>query len=280
MNNKYDAAIVLAEATQRPVEGDNFVVLPSIGSTMDVIDEAISARKPNNYMAIALEQTKGRGSTDVVTGSPRKWSSGKGNAMFSQIVVLRPGEYGQEIELVAALANRETISGFLRGLGIKAESKFPNDVLVRGKKIAGHYVPPAYNEPSGGKVNLGIGTNIRLTPPDQIATGTCLHDHGAWNVGIGMYLRTFSIQFNHQLQLYRAMGFNYVLKRLGYQNDGEKSIHAQIIESGKQITGAYGGFVAKGDHVYMRLREPGRPEHEIHLRNMRILTKGPQANYD
>jgi len=100
-----------------------------VGSTNDWAKELAELGAPEGTIAIAETQTAGRGRLG------RKWISPKGGLWFS--LILKPKIKPMEtVKLVflAGLAVAETIRELY---GLRAETKWPNDVLVDGLKVCG-----------------------------------------------------------------------------------------------------------------------------------------------
>ena len=100
-----------------------------------------------NSVAAALSQTKGRGRFN------RKWDSGLGG-LYMTIVLEEKPEIVKYLTFIAALSVRKAI----KNLGIDPRLKWPNDVLVDGRKICG-----ILTETYSGKENfalIGIGLNV------------------------------------------------------------------------------------------------------------------------
>jgi len=110
----------------------------------------------------AKRQTAGRGRQG------RTWVSPEGNMYLS--ILLRPKCTPREAgaySFVAALAVFDTIKAFVPG--IEAEIKWPNDVLVGGKKICGILLETNLDEER--KVDwlaLGVGINVVSHPDDTL----------------------------------------------------------------------------------------------------------------
>lgn len=140
----------------------------SIGSTNDEAMRLARDGAAHGTVVCAREQTAGRGR------HARHWHSPVGNLYAS--LLLRPdappGKAG-ELSFVSALAVADTVDRFLPD-GVRAELKWPNDVLVRGAKIAGILLE--YAEPA---VIIGIGLNIRHVPSETSYPVTSLTDRGA-----------------------------------------------------------------------------------------------------
>ena len=106
---------------------------------------------------VALEQEAGRGRQG------RTWVSAPGNFYGSTLVRLHPGDPpAQTLSLAAGLALLETIDVAVPGQALSL--KWPNDVLLGGKKLAGILL-----ERSGDRVAVGFGINLATAPalPDR-----------------------------------------------------------------------------------------------------------------
>jgi len=117
-------------------------------------------------IAVAEEQTEGRGRLG------RTWEAPAGTSVLVSILLLPEVEAPKlpELSLVAGGAVAEAIAEVT---GLEPAIKFPNDVLVGGRKVAGILA-----ESSEGRVVLGIGVNANQTleqlPEDVQAQPTSL----------------------------------------------------------------------------------------------------------
>lgn len=139
-------------------------VLGTTPSTQDMVRNLADTGEPEGLAIQALQQTKGRGRHG------NQWSSPMGNLYMS--VLLRPAcradKVGQ-MAFVVANALSETLDDFLEE-GHKKTLKWPNDVLVDGKKISGILLESKID--SHGRVDyliVGTGLNI-FAPPDGAAS--------------------------------------------------------------------------------------------------------------
>ena len=106
---------------------------------------------------VALEQDAGRGRQG------REWVSPSGNFYGSTLVELRSGDpQPQTLSLVAGLALIEAIDASVPDQALML--KWPNDVLLLGRKLAGILL-----ERSGNRVVIGFGVNLAFAPdlPDR-----------------------------------------------------------------------------------------------------------------
>ncbi|HWI22109.1 MAG TPA: biotin--[acetyl-CoA-carboxylase] ligase [Baekduia sp.] len=123
------------------------VHLRQTGSTNDVARELAIAGAPHGALVTASEQTAGRGRRG------RSWTAPAGRALLAS-VVLR--DMPQLLTLRAAVA-------VARVCGDDAQIKWPNDVLVGDRKVAGILC-----ETQGGEdwAIAGIGINVAVDPAD------------------------------------------------------------------------------------------------------------------
>ena len=137
---------------------DELHFYPSIGSTNDRAKELAEAGAPEGTLVVADEQTAGRGRAG------RSWFTPPGAGLaFS--VVLRPSE-AKPVDMgvwtaLGALSTRDALSH----LGLTSDIKWPNDVLLGRRKVAGVLAEAAWQGETAAHVIIGIGVNVR---PDSV----------------------------------------------------------------------------------------------------------------
>ncbi len=128
----------------------------SVTSTNDVLREAARSGAAAWTVALADEQTAGRGRQG------RQWLSPPGNLHLS--VLLRPEVSAERLGLVP-LAAGIAAARAARDCGAEALLKWPNDVWVGGRKLGGILVE-AHSSSSGVEdMIVGCGMNVALQPP-------------------------------------------------------------------------------------------------------------------
>jgi BirA family biotin operon repressor/biotin-[acetyl-CoA-carboxylase] ligase len=138
-----------------------------VKSTSDWAKKLAKIGAEEGTVTVAETQIAGRGRLG------REWDSPRGGLWFS--VVLQPKlEVGEAAKLVfvASLAVAEVLH---EKYGLRTETKWPNDVLVKGKKICGII---AEMNTKGGRVNyviLGIGVNANFRPNDVLPDLVKIH---------------------------------------------------------------------------------------------------------
>jgi BirA family transcriptional regulator, biotin operon repressor / biotin---[acetyl-CoA-carboxylase] ligase len=128
------------------------------GSTNTVARELAGAGAPHGTVVTADEQTAGRGRQG------RTWTAPPGSALLYS-AVLRPIEERHAVlPLAVAVAVCETAE-VLRP-GIECQVKWPNDVHLVGRKLAGILIEA---RPQDGWAVLGVGLNLSVTEfPEEI----------------------------------------------------------------------------------------------------------------
>lgn len=129
---------------------------PVVGSTNDEALRLAEAGAPEGALVVADAQSAGRGRAG------RGWHTPPGTALaFS--VILRPGVgHLSRVALLGGLAAAEAIEAVA---GLRATLKWPNDVWVNGRKVAGVLAESSLQEATVAHVVLGVGVNVNAGPP-------------------------------------------------------------------------------------------------------------------
>ncbi|HEU4975330.1 MAG TPA: biotin--[acetyl-CoA-carboxylase] ligase [Baekduia sp.] len=121
--------------------------LRATSSTNDRARELAAAGAPHGALVTAAEQSAGRGRQG------RTWSAPAGAALLMSLVIR---DASPLLPLQAAVAVAEAC-------GPAARIKWPNDVLLDGRKVSGIL---AEGRPSEGWAVLGIGVNVAVRPDE------------------------------------------------------------------------------------------------------------------
>jgi len=149
--------------------GQRVIYYPTLTSTMDVARSEAQQGAAEGTTIVADEQTAGRGRLK------RIWMSPRGSVALS--VILYPAvAYLPYLTMLASLSVVHTIEAVT---GLKAEVKWPNDVLINGKKVCGILVESDVRRNVVGYAIIGIGLNVNLRLadfPDILPIATSLSD--------------------------------------------------------------------------------------------------------
>ncbi|MCU0726585.1 MAG: biotin--[acetyl-CoA-carboxylase] ligase [Planctomycetes bacterium] len=136
------------------------------GSTNDLARELAGRGAPAGSLVLAEEQTAGRGR------GRRRWHSPPGLGLCFSLV-LRPRSPLRSAALLQAAAAVGVAHGIMKLTGRPLTLRWPNDVLMNGKKLAGTLVEAIDVEPAEAALVAGIGLNVNQTAesfPFEIAT--------------------------------------------------------------------------------------------------------------
>jgi len=126
---------------------------PEVGSTNDLALEWSQAGAPDWALIVADSQTSGRGRGD------HTWVTIPGAALaFSLVLRPSPAER-KHVQRFTALAALGLIEA-LKLIGLTAEIKWPNDVLMEGRKFAGVLVEAVWQAETLEALVVGMGVNI------------------------------------------------------------------------------------------------------------------------
>ena len=141
-------------------------LLPETASTNQVAAERARAGAEEGLVVVADHQTAGRGRLD------RTWETPPGTAVtFSML--LRPSVPPATWPWLPLLTGH-TVAKALRAEGYDARVKWPNDVLVDERKVAGILVERV-DTPDGAAAVVGVGVNVGLTEDElPVPTATSL----------------------------------------------------------------------------------------------------------
>ncbi len=130
------------------MDGYKLISFDKIPSTQDMAHDLIAQNKvTNKTVIVAQSQSAGRGRYK------RKWVSNNGNLYASFIYKI--SERDPKLSYAIAVAVAETLIHF----DITPQIKWPNDILIDGKKISGILIEYAQSY-----VIIGIGINVKTCP--------------------------------------------------------------------------------------------------------------------
>jgi BirA family biotin operon repressor/biotin-[acetyl-CoA-carboxylase] ligase len=149
--------------------GQRVIYYPSLASTMDVAKREAQQGAVEGTVVLAEEQTAGRGRIK------RAWLSPKGSIALS--IILHPSlAYISSLIMVASLAAVHCIE---KVTGLKAQIKWPNDVLVNKKKVCGILIESDVrgNTVDYSIIGIGINVNLRLADFPEISPAATSLSH-------------------------------------------------------------------------------------------------------
>ena len=161
-------------------------------TTMDKAKFLAKNDAPHLSVVIAENQTFGRGRMN------RKWFSSKGGLWFT--LILKP-DTPPPLAYIYNFAASLSLSRSLKGLfDVNVSVKWPNDLLLNGKKLAGLLSEMETRGDMVEFLNIGIGINVNNQPQKYEPKAISLKDVLHKNVSRRLILETFLHDFKNQIQ--------------------------------------------------------------------------------
>jgi BirA family transcriptional regulator, biotin operon repressor / biotin---[acetyl-CoA-carboxylase] ligase len=218
--------------------GEPYLYEPECESTQLLL---IGSGLPEGAVAATEHQTRGRGRLG------RSWADAPGTAILVSLLLHPPAErHLPELSLVAALAAAETVEN---ATGLAAQVKWPNDVMLNRRKIAG-----ILSELTDGTVVTGIGLNVNQTrdelPLDAATEPTSLRASTGTTYDRAELLGSLLARFERAYDLWVKGGLAALYPDLGARDflrgrrvtvDGEPATAVMILRDGRLE-------LATGDH--------------------------------
>jgi BirA family transcriptional regulator, biotin operon repressor / biotin---[acetyl-CoA-carboxylase] ligase len=148
--------------------GSHVLFFSSVGSTNDIAMTLAATGEHEGAVVVADRQTEGRGRRG------RRWVSPPAAGLYASVVLrpararIAPDRATALLTLSAGAALAEAIESVC---GLGPDIKWPNDLLIGGRKLAGILAEGMVGEQAGGyrpvtSVVLGYGINVGPAPPD------------------------------------------------------------------------------------------------------------------
>jgi len=128
-----------------------------LDSTNRYLLDRARAGADEGEVVVADYQSAGRGRLG------RRWEAPAGSNLLAS-VLLRPTLALEELHLCTVAVALAAADACGQGAGVTPELKWPNDLMVRGRKLGGILAEAL---PAGPAVVVGLGLNVRWPPPED-----------------------------------------------------------------------------------------------------------------
>ena len=230
----------------------DLIALDAVTSTNDEAVGLAVAGAGTGTLVWARTQSKGRGRRG------RSWSSPEGNLYLS--LILRPGREARRaagLAFLAAIAIGEGIAPLIPA-SVAIRYKWPNDVLLNGRKVAGVLLESSLG-PKGGLdwLVIGVGVNVESFPEGTGYPATSLVAEGAEGLGPACVLEGFCQAFLSAYERWRDEGFAGVRARWLARAAGiGERIEVRLDD--ETLSGIFAGLDGAGALILRRAGEEDR----------------------
>jgi BirA family biotin operon repressor/biotin-[acetyl-CoA-carboxylase] ligase len=149
-----------------------------IDSTNSYLKQRAVGGGPEGLVALADFQTAGRGRLD------RTWIAPPRSSLLCS-VLLRPSLDVDELQLVVAAVALATRHAIERLCGLRAQLKWPNDLIVGNRKLGG-VLAEIVITPNGYDVIVGLGLNLTFDGPEDVEATSVRAETGVTLVPRGL----------------------------------------------------------------------------------------------
>ena len=224
---------------------DNLVCLPSVGSSNDLAREVIDVyfqeeQKLPATVFLAEEQRAARGR------GGRAWRAPKGRGIY--LTFVRAVAEGEPLSVVPIAVARWTREALKDACGLAAELKWPNDLYVGRRKLAG-VLAEARTQGDLAYLAVGIGINLLGRASEVgVANATTVEEETGHAPSIPAVVQTLLDRLDRELA--RPVWSREVeeWERVSLHRPGDRM---RVRREGKELTGQYVGLDAFG---FLRLR--------------------------
>lgn len=189
----------------------------------------------NGAVVISEKQTKARGRSD------KNWESPLGGVWLS--IILNPNVNHSKIPLIT-LATGVAVENTLKRIGVKnAEIKWPNDILIHGKKVCGILTEAitSFNTIESVIIGVGIDANISIEnfPEELRENMTTLNDEIGEKVDENLLIKLFLEEFEKISEQFINEEYETILK------EWRKNSYTigKIVEVHEPFSKPYDGYV-------------------------------------
>jgi len=192
------------------VVGREIISIDQTDSTNQDVVQLAQKGGQEGWVVVARHQRHGKGRRGKI------WSSLGGQNLYMS-VLLRPRislKKASLLTLLTAVAAAETLADYIpKGVFIK----WPNDVMVEGKKISGILLEMGKDVNSDDFFVLGVGINVNCTkyeiPPELFGIATSLYLELGYSVSVKDVLFKLLNRLDYWYGLYTASDFSAIIDR-------------------------------------------------------------------
>ncbi|MCH7760254.1 biotin--[acetyl-CoA-carboxylase] ligase [candidate division TA06 bacterium] len=233
MNEILDAEVIQKGLTTSFL-GKKIYAFGSLQSTQETAKRLAKNGAPEGSVVIAEQQTAGRGRFG------RTWHSPKEGLWVS--LILHPKIPSQKVPFLSLLTALSVTEAIRRTTSLLPTIKWPNDVLINGKKVCGILPDLETRENNSNLVIIGIGLNVNQSdfPLDLEETSTSLHLELDRPISKTLLLQELLLRFEENYIIFlkeetmelleKIRGFSYFIGKRVTVDLKEKVLEGEVID--------------------------------------------------
>ena len=174
----------------------------TIASTNTKAYELAESGEPEGTIVIAESQSHGKGRIG------RKWVSPKTGGIYISLILRPDAADIEEVPAIALIAAKAVIRAIKKTSGIDAGMKWPNDVLISGKKVAGILAEMKAQPDRVDFLVLGVGINVNTALDKLPPEGTSIFAQTSNKIERRDVLKIFLEEFEQYYLTFQKKGFS------------------------------------------------------------------------
>lgn len=188
------------------VVGRKIIHLESVPSTMDIVFQMGLDGEPEGTVVCAETQTRGRGRME------RHWSSPKGRGIYFSLL-LRPDLLPTDAAKMTLFSAVAVCEALRESCAVDVAIKWPNDLLVRGKKLAGILTELSAEMDGVRFIVIGLGLNVNTSRRQIPEQATSLRLETGTVVNRIAVMRAVLHRLDRWYAVFQEHGFTPVIQR-------------------------------------------------------------------
>ena len=249
--------------------GTQRIDLEACASTNDEAARMARAGAQHGTVVIAETQTAGRGRDG------RQWASPPGRGLYLSMVLRPPLPLADVPPMTLAIG--VGVCDAVRAAGVAGSLKWPNDMLVGTRKLAGVLVEVQSQGSRLEAVIVGIGINLTAAepgelPPEVAARAVSLEEASGGPVDREAFIASLLAHVEHWVDHYTAVGLEVVIP--AWIDRMTHGLRARAIVNGLPMLGLMVGL--DGDDSLL-LRDGDGMVHRVRTGDVEAITTPPPA---
>jgi len=187
--------------------GKEINIYREVSSTNHIAQSMARSGALDGTLVMSMTQTAGRGRMK------RQWSCPPSKGILMSMI-LRPElsvQFVPQLTLLCGVVVAETLR---KVTGCSAGIKWPNDIVINGKKVCGILAQSSYSSSDSSYVIMGVGINVNQNihqlPPDCLETSTSLRLELGHKVSRFKVLEQFMVTWEEHYQCFLTGGHQYL----------------------------------------------------------------------